>query len=232
MRLHWLQHVPFEGLGSIADWAKERCCLVTSTKFYQVDSLPKLEGIDLLLLMGGPMGIYDENQFPWLKSEKSFIKEAIESGIKIVGICLGAQLLADCLGARVFQNDVKEIGWFPVNKTPTAESTIFGELLPSQFDAFHWHGETFDLPPRAVHLAESKACQNQSFLVDDRILGLQFHLEVTEKSVSSLIENCSHELIDAPGIQKAEEMLSLSAHFPSVNKLMGQCLNALCQTAG
>ncbi|WP_200821297.1 type 1 glutamine amidotransferase [Oceanicoccus sp. KOV_DT_Chl] len=118
MRAHYLQHVPFEGLGSIETWLHTAGYDISSTKLYAAESLPALDGIEMLIIMGGPMSVNDEEQYPWLGNEKTFIQQAIDSGIPVLGICLGAQLIASAMGAKIFANPVKEIGWFPITSVP------------------------------------------------------------------------------------------------------------------
>jgi GMP synthase-like glutamine amidotransferase len=163
MKIHCVQHVPFEGSANIEAWARDRSHDLSNTLLFEGKSLPEMEEFDWLIIMGGPMNIYEEDKYPWLRKEKEFIKRAIASDKIVLGICLGAQLMADALGGNVHKNMHREIGWFPVNLTPAAKkSRIFG-VLPERFMAMHWHGDTFDLPPGALHAAESQACSNQAF---------------------------------------------------------------------
>lgn len=123
------------------------------------------------------------------------------SGKKVLGICLGAQLLADALGSRVYQGAFKEIGWYPVQMMPAAaDSPLFREF-PASFNAFHWHGDTFDVPEGALHIARSAACESQAFVYGEQIVGLQFHLESTEESVGALLRHCREEMIEGSYIQ-------------------------------
>ena len=161
MRVHYLQHVPFEGIGSIKNFLIEKGHELTCTKLYEKEKLPPAQNFDWLIVMGGPMGVYDEQIYPWLKLEKKFIKEAISSGKTVLGICLGAQLIADTLGARVYQNKYREIGWFDIIRSKEAENTLLAKALPQKAKVFHWHGDTFDIPNGAIPLARSEACQNQ-----------------------------------------------------------------------
>ena len=114
MRAHYLQHVPFEGLGIIKPWLKVQGYELTNTPFYESALLPDPGEIDLLIVMGGPMSVNDEAEFPWLIDEKRFIRRCIEEDTSVLGICLGAQLIASSLQSRVYPNRVKEIGWFPI----------------------------------------------------------------------------------------------------------------------
>ena len=225
MRIHWLQHVPFEGLGSISPWAAKRGCPVGVTHLFAGDGLPPVTSFDLLVVMGGPMSVNDHRGFPWLGAEKRFIGKAMASGAMVLGICLGAQLIASAAGARIYPNRHKEIGWFPVARTANAAATVFGRVLAAYTNAFHWHGETFDLPPGAVHLARSQACQNQAFALGDRIIGLQYHLETTLASANALIDHCRGELVQAPYIQSAAAMRSRPERFAALNREMDRVMD-------
>ncbi len=206
-RLHYLQHVPFETPGLILDWAQDAGFEISRTALYSGDGFPPPGEIDLLVVMGGPMGVHDEEAYPWLVEEKRFLNQALKEKIPCIGICLGAQLLAAVLGAEVRSNRYKEIGWFPVELTEEGRDHPLLQDIPDRFLAFHWHGDTFEIPSGAVHLARSEACENQAFLYEDYVLGLQFHLEVGPENVAALVEHCEHEIIDAPYIQTKEAIL-------------------------
>lgn len=231
MNIHFLQHVPFEGLASIRGWINRGGHKVSCTRLYAGDSLPRPDSVDLLIVMGGPMGVHDSDEYPWLWAEKDFLRAVINAGKRVLGICLGAQLIADVLGARVYPNGQKEIGWFPVMRCATAVESPLGRLLPENFAAFHWHGDTFDLPPGAAHLAQSAVCRHQAYAIDDRILGLQFHLETTPESAQELIEHGADELVNAPTIQTAEQMRAEPARFAELNRLMVALLDGLVAPA-
>jgi GMP synthase-like glutamine amidotransferase len=177
MRAHYLQHVPFEGLGSIAPWLNDNDYETTSTGFFQSTELPDPDAIDVLIVMGGSMSANDERLFPWLVAEKAFLRHFIQSGKPLLGICLGAQLIASALGARLFSNRFKEIGWFPVHRVEAADVNAFS--FPAATEVFHWHGETFDLPQGARLIGANDACRHQAFQVGDSVIGFQFHLETT-----------------------------------------------------
>ena len=155
MNIHYLQHVPFEGLGSMEAALIAGGHQLSSTHLYKNQRLPSLKNIDWLIVMGGPMGIHDEAEYPWLLPEKKFIQQAIESGKTVLGVCLGAQLIAAALGAKIYKNSHKEIGWFKINRNPQAETTILATAIPPQAEVFHWHGDTFDLPDDSLTIAES-----------------------------------------------------------------------------
>jgi GMP synthase-like glutamine amidotransferase len=227
MKMHYLQHVPFEGLASIEHWAKAKGHFLSATKLYQDEPFPKIEEIDCLMIMGGPMNIYEENKYPWLMQEKKFIEKAIKHDKVILGICLGAQLIADVLGANVFPNPEKEIGWFPIELTAKAQTSNIFNFLPNSLTVFHWHGDTFELPQGATRIAKSEGCQNQAFIYAQKVIGLQFHLESTPASVQKLIENGADELVEGKYIQKPNEMLSSEDNFKKINDAMNSLLNRL-----
>ncbi len=229
MKLHYLQHVPFEGLGSIASWAKARRIQISRTRLFTDEALPSADEIDLLVVMGGPMGVYDERDHPWLIQEKAFLKQAINSGTQILGVCLGAQLIAEVLGARVYPNNHKEIGWFSIEGVRAVPSGSIEKVLSNAGEVFHWHGDTYDLPTGATHLAKSPACKNQAFSVGNQILALQFHLETTPDAAQALIDNCGHEIVDAPYIQPAHEILKNQHEFERINILMAECLDLFAE---
>lgn len=218
-KIHWLQHVPFEGLGTMETWFNEKGQNLTCTRLWAGDALPSPDSFDALIVMGGPMGIYDHDEYPWLIDEKEFLSQVVKRGIPTLGICLGAQLLADVLGAKVSANPTKEIGWFPVNRSDDIPDFL-KSVLPEKMTVFHWHGDTFAVPDNAVSLYSSKACAHQAFLFNDHVLGLQFHLETTRESATALIDNCRAELVQNPWIMTEREMLSDKHSFDKINALM------------
>lgn len=224
--IHWLQHVPFEGLGSMEGWLLEQGYDLFCTRLWADDPLPPADSFTGLIVMGGPMGVYDHGEYPWLSAEKEFLREVIDRGTPTLGICLGAQLLADVLGAKVTANPEKEIGWFPVTRSDEVPETL-ASVLPDRLTVFHWHGDTFALPEDAVTLYSSKACVNQAFLYENHVLGLQFHLEASRESAATLIDNCRSELVHAPWIMSEQEMLSGEDRFTEINGCMHQLLKRL-----
>ena len=194
------------------------------TRWFDGETPPQMGEVDMLIVMGGPMSVNDEEIHPWLAAEKAYVREFLQSGKPMLGVCLGAQLMAAALGARVFPNPEKEIGWFPVFGTGEAKGFRFPERLP----VFHWHGETFELPPGAVRLASSEGCRNQAFQVGDRAVGLQFHLETTPDTARALVDHCRGEMTPGPYVQAAEEILSApDERYREVNRVMGELLDWL-----
>jgi len=222
MKVHVLQHVPFEVLGSIEPWLAARGATVYYTRFFESTRLADVADLDLVIALGGPISVNDEAELPWLKEGKRFVAEAVNAGKALLGICLGAQLLASALGARVYPGPHKEIGWFDIEST-SDRCDLF--RFPRKATVFHWHGETFDLPPGATRLARSAGCENQAFQVGSRAIGLQFHLETTPASAASLIGHCRNELVDGRFIQSEEELRKAPmAAYAAVNALMAEVL--------
>lgn len=227
MNVHFLQHVPYEGLGYIQTWLQQQQHTISATKFYERDHfLPPINNLDALIVMGGPMGIDDEQQFPWLAAEKDFINHCITTGKKVLGICLGAQLIAGCLGASVQPAPNKEIGWFPVMPVlHTNNKSWLPELFKEGPVVFHWHGDQFALPQNCVDLLYTTANQHQAFMHTDNIIGLQFHLEVTPVNLEAMLLHGAGELTPLAYIQTAAAIKEQSqVHINHCNRLMGQVL--------
>lgn len=222
LRAHWFQHVPFEGLGHIEPWLHRAGFEISCTRFFESPRLPDPAAVDFLVVMGGPMSVNDEDVYPWLADEKQFIRRILAAGKPLLGICLGAQLIASAFGARVAPNREKEIGWFPIEGLPPRNNSGF--RFPTSAEVFHWHGETFDLPPGASHLARSRACDNQAFQIGSAI-GLQFHLETTPESARALVENARGDLVPGPFVQSEADLLAATAeHYQAIHRLMDDLL--------
>lgn len=168
------------------------------------------------------MGIFDYNDYPWLTDEKEFIETAIDEEKTVVGICLGAQLMADVLGADVHPGPEKEIGWFPITRSPEAP-----DLIPEKLTVFHWHGDTFEIPEDAIPLATSEPGINQGFIYNGTAVALQFHMEITGYGIEALIQECGNELKDSSYIQSAEAMKDGLPNIGTVNAAMKGLLDAL-----
>lgn len=225
--LHFFQHVSFENLGIIESWAHHHDFTVSSTQLYKDQSISIPEQSDWLVVMGGPMGVYDQEEYPWLETEKAAIAQAIDRGKVVLGICLGAQLIAQVLGAGIRPNAYKEIGWFPVYLDSDVLAHPISDVLPSQWDAFHWHGDTFEIPDGARLLARTSACRNQGFVYDDRVVGMQFHLEVTRSGAAELVKNCAVDLSVDEFVSTPEQILSPQAPFAESHEVMARLLDYL-----
>jgi GMP synthase-like glutamine amidotransferase len=230
MRMAVLQHVEFEGPAAVADWAAERGFPLRLFHLYRDTALPSLSDFDMLTVMGGPMSANDEAQLGWLASEIALVREAIAADKTVLGICLGAQIIAKALGARVYPGSAKEIGWFPVQRT--AGSHPFFDGVPDSFTPFHWHGETFDLPHDAQLLAKSKITETQAFALGQRILGLQFHMEATEESVRALLKGAAHEIGHGAFEQQPGTILASLNQCASLRRLLDTVLDRLTGFVG
>ena len=232
LRVLYFQHEPYEGPGCIQEWAEKENHLLSCTHLYDHEIPPALAEIDMLIIMGGSMGIYDETDYPWLIHEKQYIKEAIEANKPVLGICLGAQLLASVLGAKVSHAKYKEIGWFPIWKTEAGKASSLLQPMPDHLNVFHWHGDQFDIPEGCLSLAESDVCPNQLFLFGDRVTGLQFHFEATADSISCMLEDAGEEADDSePYVQTKSDIIDGLHSCAQNNEIMYSLLDKLSRMA-
>lgn len=225
MRLAVLQHVPFEGPANIANWALSRNVALHIHHVYK-SALPDLETFDALVVLGGPMGVHQEAIYPWLCQEKRWIKEVIASGKKILGICLGAQLLAEAMGASIAAMGYREIGWHPLFWKEEALALPFFSGFPPSHKVLHWHGDRFALPPDSIHLVSSRAFLEQGFLsANHRVLGLQFHLEWDLPTLEALIKHAKADLEPGPFTDHPENMSSQAGLFAENQRLLQNLLD-------
>ncbi|MES2683307.1 MAG: type 1 glutamine amidotransferase [Pseudomonadota bacterium] len=225
MRVHWLQHAEHEDLGCIAPWLAARGHAVTCSRLQRGEPPPAADGYDWLIVLGGPMNIYQHAAHPWLVAEKQCIRAALNAGKRVLGICLGAQLVADQLGGPVSANAETEIGWHAISTTAAARLEGAFKGFPQSFTAFHWHGDTFALPVGAQALMSSAACANQAFSHGSKVAGIQFHLEVTAANARDwfAVERPS----PARYVQAAEEIMAALPSFAENNRLMLKLLENL-----
>lgn len=223
MDVHYLQHVPFEGPAGLRAWADSRGHTLSGTRIDEGEDFPTVEEMDALVVLGGPMGVGDD--YPWLAAERDRIVEALDAGVPVVGVCLGAQQLAAALGADVWAHEESEIGWFPVEATDAAEGTCF-EGLPAEYPVLHWHGDTFALPEGATLTATGPACRNQAFVTGDGLgLGLQFHLEATPESVATLVE-ATETLPEGEWVQSRSALLAEDAPYEQLHEALCTLLDS------
>jgi GMP synthase-like glutamine amidotransferase len=232
MRIHILIHAPFETAGAIYTWMTQRGHAYTQTHLYAPEArLPSPQDVDMLIVMGGPMSIYDEDEYPWLTQEKAFLRACIAQKKTILGICLGGQLLADSLGATITKNPHREIGWFPITLTPQSQQHPLLQGIPSTFEAQHWHGETFAIPHGAIALGSSQGCHNQGFIYHERILALQCHLEIRTEDMRGFVKEAADELLDdSPFIQSIPEIQGQPHQYYCVHARLYQLLDNLSRT--
>lgn len=207
-----LQHVAPEGPGRIGAALEARGCSMSVTRIDLGEAVPrKLDGSAALVVMGGPMGVYEADRYPHLRDELRLIDTALRDGVPVLGVCLGSQLLAAALGARVYPGRQKEIGWFPVGLKKDAIADPLFAAVPGSFWALHWHGDVFDLPPDAVSLARSDLTEHQAFRFEKNAYGILFHLEATVAHVQGMAaafaEDLARDGIDADAlVASAREM--------------------------
>lgn len=229
IHIHCFQHVPFEGLGYMEEWFVSKDFRISSTRFYNNESPPDIKTVDWLVILGGPMGVYDYDICPWLYEEKRCIEEALRLDKIIIGVCLGAQLIAEVLGAQIKKNRYPEIGWFPINISRGVRKFPTISHLPEKLTVFHWHSDTFDLPGSAVCFASSEACENQAFIYKDRVIGLQFHMESKKENVRLLSENCKEDIVPGKYVQSVEEILALDEYYGAINGELAKILDGLSE---
>ncbi len=226
-----LQHVPYESPGWILSWLGGHNVPFRTINLYQNDPLPDMEEVSGLVIMGGSMNVYEEKTYPWLAAEKMFIHQFIKSGKPVLGICLGAQLIAASLGARVKRNPALEIGWYPVEILDDRQPEKLKGIFPSYFQTFHWHGDTFEVPLGAVLFASSEGCSNQGFVMGEHVLAIQFHPEITEEGIEDLIAKDSNDLFaESVFVQSAEEMRAGTHHIEKNREVLFNLLTAFFRT--
>ena len=194
-----IRHVGYEGLGTMKR-PIESGAVVEYADLFRGDALPaRIDGFDGLVVLGGPMGVYEEDKYPFIRAEVRLIEDALKKRVPTLGICLGSQLLAKAAGARVYKGGVKEIGWHDVTLTEDSDDDSLFLGIPDKFRAFHWHGDTFDVPKGALMLASSDLFPNQVIKAGPCAYGIQFHFEVTEQMIREWIEVNEDELAALKG---------------------------------
>jgi GMP synthase (glutamine-hydrolysing) len=197
-----LQHAEGEWIGSMEHWFADKEYSLSTIRLDHDEQLPEESSFDWLIVMGGPMSVYDESGYPWLVAEKQFIREAIDQNKTVLGICLGGQLIANALGATVKANSQQEIGWYEVHKV-AAEA----EWLPETFKPLSWHGDMFEVPEKATSLAYSKVTPSQGFAFNERVIALQFHLEAQPGTAHAFLSLEHEGLPSGPTVQTEKELL-------------------------
>jgi GMP synthase-like glutamine amidotransferase len=213
----------------LATWVHRRGYLLTRTRLWKNSTFPLPDEFDGLFVLGGPMNVYEDAIYPWLVPEREFIKQAITDGKPIVGVCLGAQLLAVVLGGSVTTMFEKEIGWFPVELTHAGREASLLRGFPDGFMAFHWHGDCFSIPPGATHIARSDGCNEQAFIYGNHVIGLQFHLESSRESVTALIHNCGEDICCGPYIQDPYAIEDCAPNHLAAQQLLFKLLDNLLE---
>lgn len=220
-----IRHVPFEGLGILAPLLADRDFDVSyaeapSGDFASLDPLAP----DLLVVLGGPIGVYETEDYPFLAEEIRFIERRLAQGLPTLGICLGCQLIARALGARIYPSGTKEIGWAPVDLTAEGRSSCLAPLGDGPVPVLHWHGDTFDLPKGATHLASSPVCAHQAFSVGPKVLALQFHLEARAADLETWFVGHTAEIAATPEVSVPRLRADTARWAPAIETLGGEIL--------
>ena len=228
MRIHVIQHVEAEGPAMIREWAQESGHELAIT-MAPAGVFPATDDLDFLVVLGGPMDADDEHASPWLIPEKRFVAEAIATGKLVLGVCLGAQIIAEILGARIQRGEEREIGWHPVSLTDHGHSEPLFADWPEHVVVGHWHNNTFDLPMGMAAALESEITMNQAFVFDDRVVGLQFHLEWDETALQTMLDVEAGDLEDRSGhVMSATEFTDeMPDHIPVCRELLFTLLDDL-----
>lgn len=209
MKVIIIKHIDIEGPGTIGDFLDCNDIPYREIDIFNGEPLPdSLSEISAVIVLGGPMNVYEEDKYPFLKQEDEFLKEVIEEGLPTLGFCLGAQLIAKAKGAIVRKATQKEIGWFKISLNRNGSSDPLFQEFPREVDVFQWHGDTFDIPDGAVKLAESELCSNQAYRIGDNIYGLQFHVEVTDEMIYQWIDAYRDEVDSLKGIVDPDQIIS------------------------
>lgn len=228
MKVHILVHLPYKEHTFVENWVLENGYILSRTFLLEGDhNFPGHESFDLLVVLGGVMSVNDEKEYPWLKDEKKYIETVIKNDKKVLGICFGAQLLADILGAKVYRTEYPEVGWHEIQLLKEAgESCVFKDL-PDKFISFLWHNDTFEIPSGCIRSARSEACRNQAFVYENRIVALQFHPEFLFENIKQLLEDYGNLIVESPYSQHPEDILSQKDRAADSNNILKSILDNL-----
>lgn len=234
MRIHLLEHDPVDfSLTNIAVWAMKKGYQVTKTDVFKMEQLPSLYDFDWLMVMGGSQHTWEEAANPWLHREKEFIAEVLANAKIVLGVCFGAQLIAEILGGRVLPNKHNEIGWYEVSLTTEGRNSFLFKGIPKTFVTFHWHSDHFSLPAGCPRLAFSEATENQAFIREGSpVVGVQFHPEYTRELIKYSSQKYGHEWIQDRFVSGKEAVLTQTEQLPDTYWLMETLLDNIDREFG
>lgn len=244
LRVHYFQHIVDEGLGSCEHVLNKLNAHISTTEFFalpaqqrlDIEALPCVEDIDLLIIMGGAMSVNDEHIYPWLLTEKRWLRRFIALGKPVIGLCLGGQMIANAFGAKVTRNPKKEVGWTQVKAVKPYPQDCF--QLPEELEIMQWHAETFELPKGAKLLAWNEDCPHQAFQMGSNIIGFQFHPEITAKTMKLYLEDEEEAdvfLKDQPETKK--QLINSTLHsakhkYEQGNRLLDEAIHYVLNNTG
>ncbi|QDP39819.1 type 1 glutamine amidotransferase [Radiobacillus deserti] len=214
MRIHVFQHDPIVGYANIASWAQQHHATLTTTRVDMTQVFPALDSYDLLIVLGGRMGAYEEDTYPWLKIEKEYIRQAVKADKFVLGICLGSQLVASALGGKAYQHTQVEVGWHTVRFNEVARKHPLLRSIPEEGRFFEFHFDTFQLPEHACLLGTS-ACANQAYAIGNRTLAIQFHPEFDEEAIDYIVNTNYPHSVNSPYLQPLTELKNTANHDES-----------------
>lgn len=228
-----LQHIESEEMGHTEEWLRQNNYDIHRVRLYQGDELPDPKKVDYVIGLGGPMSVNGTAEYPWLTKEIDFLRAVLQRPIPVLGICLGAQLLAKAKYASIVKAQEQEIGWYPIQSYKNTRRAIPGFSFPDTMTVLHWHGETFELPKDSTLLASSEACTNQAFVLKPYQVGLQFHLEADLDSVRTMLEHSQGEMANTgPYTQSSQSLLAKTEEFgPEAKTVLFDLMTAMRDAA-
>lgn len=225
MNILFVTHASFEAPGSIDVWAKKHKHKTHEVKPYAGEALPAIDNYDMLVVMGGPQSPIEIDKSPYLKDEIELIKQALKQKKRIVGVCLGAQLIGEALGATTERSPNKEIGMYPLELLSDAENDFVFKDFPAKFDVMHWHSDMPGIANGTELLAKSEGCPRQIFRYGDRVYGFQCHFELTKELVEGMVKHCGGDLKAGKYVMTPDQLMSLD--YSEINAQMDRVLDYL-----